>query len=100
MTKAYKVVIGHEKDFYGYNTNIEIAKFFFNKEDAEALMKEGEFTEKYTAIYTTDEDGEVRKTCTGAQWYEREKKNARPFEKVVLETRIVNGYRLEEIEIN
>ncbi len=57
MTKAYKVVEGYEKDIYGYTTNIEIAKYFFNKKDAVAEYKKGEYTYKETAIYTTYKDG-------------------------------------------
>lgn len=38
---AYKVVTGYEKDFYGYDTNTEKAKYFFNKKDAKDFQKEG-----------------------------------------------------------
>lgn len=100
MTKAYKVVTGHETDYYGYRTDIEIAKYFFNKEEAEELMKKGEYTYTYTAIYRTRKDGVVTKGTTGAAYYEREKAQAQENEKVVLESEILNHYRLEEIEIN
>jgi len=98
--KAYKVVTGYEKDFYGYTTNTEIAKYFFNKEDAEAEYKKGEYTNEETVIYTTYKDGTVGRATTGAQWYEEYKKNAKEYEKVVKETTIENIYRMEEIEIN
>jgi hypothetical protein len=46
--KAYKVLTGYQKDHYGYSTNNEIAKYFFNKEDAEKLLEEGgTFTASY-----------------------------------------------------
>lgn len=74
MTKAYKVVTGYEEDFYGYTTDVEIAKYFFNKADAEAEYKKGEYTYKETAIYTTFNDGTVGRATTGANWYENAKK--------------------------
>ena len=100
MTKAYRVVTGHEEDFYGHSTTIEIAKYFFDKKEAEKFYKKGERTYEITAIYTTYKDGTVVKTTTGAAFYEREVKNARENEKVVKETVINNIYRMEEIEIN
>jgi hypothetical protein len=100
MTKAYKVVTGHKKDYYGYPTEVEIAKYFFNKEDAETEYKKGEYTFEQTVIYTTYKDGTVGRAITGAIWYEEEKKDAKPNEKVVKETVIDNHYRMEEIEIN
>jgi hypothetical protein len=100
MTKAYKVVEGHETDYYGYPTNIEIAKYFFNKEEAEAEYKKGEYTRKETAIYTTYKDGTVGRATTGAKWYEKEKARAKANERVELETVVANRYTMEEIEIN
>ena len=100
MTKAYKVVTGYAKDIYGYTTNTEIAKFFFNKEDAEKLYKEGEYTREETAIYTTFKDGTISKATTGANFYERRKKEAKENERVELEKVVENKYKMEEIEIN
>lgn len=100
MVKAYKVVVGYERDDYGYTTNIEVTKYFFNKAEAEAEYKKGEYTYEETAIYTTYKDGTVMRSTTGAQWYEERKKDARKNEKVVKETKIGNHYRMEEIEIN
>lgn len=98
-TKAYKVVTGYETDFYGYSTDIEIAKYFFNKADAEAEYKKGEYPYEQTVIYETLEDGRVMKSTTGIQFYERELRDARENERVVKETEILNAYRMEEIEI-
>ena len=100
MTKAYKVVTGYEKDFYGYTTNNEIAKYFFNKADAEAEYKKGEYAYEQTVIYTTYKDGTVGRATTGAKWYEERKRDAKTNERVVKETTIENEYRMEEIEIN
>lgn len=100
MTKAYKVVTGYKKDFYGYTTNIEIAKYFFNKADAEAEYKKGEYTYEETAIYTTYKDGTVGKATTGAQYYEERKARAKANERVEIEKVTANAYRMEEIEIN
>ena len=100
MAKAYKVVIGYEVDHYGYRTDIEIAKYFFNKEDAEKLMKEGEYTYPETVIYTTFEDGTVTRGTTGVRYFEEHKVRAKENEKVVIEEEVRNKYRLEEIEIN
>jgi hypothetical protein len=49
--KAYKVLIGYEKDHYGYSTNNEIAKYFFNKEDAIKCRNEGTTYEYNGEIY-------------------------------------------------
>ena len=100
MTKAYKVVTGHEVNFYGYTTDVETAKYFFNKADAEAEYKKGEYTIEQTVIYTTYKNGTVGKAVTGGIWYEDRKKNAKANERVEKETVIENAYRMEEIEIN
>ena len=98
--KAYKVRTGWEKDFYGNTTNTEIAKYFFNKEEAETYYRTGEYTTEETVIYTTKENGEVVKAITGAQWFEDRKRNAKENERVAKETVIRNAYTIEEIEIN
>ena len=100
MTKAYKVVTGYEVDYYGYRTDIEIAKYFFNKEEAEELLKKGEYIYPVTAIYTTLKDGTVTRGTTGARYFEEHKARAKENEKVVIEEEVRNNYRLEEIEIN
>jgi hypothetical protein len=97
--KIYKVVIGHETDEYGYSTAKEIAKYFFDKEKAEKLYKSGEFTYKETQITSTFDSGYVSVSYTGVGFYEREKKNAKPWEKVELVERISNHYKFEEIEV-
>lgn len=95
----YRVVTGHKTDFYGYNTNEEIAQYFFNKEDAEALYNEGRYTVKATQITTTFANGYVSKSTTGAQFYEVRKANAKPNEVVELIEEEYNRYRMEEVEV-
>jgi hypothetical protein len=95
----YRVVTGTKVDFYGYNTHEEIAQYFFNKEDAEALYNEGKFTVKATQITTIFADGTTSKSTTGAQYYERNKANAKPNEKVELIEEEYNHYRMEEVEV-
>lgn len=41
MIKAYKVIVGYKEDHYGRDTNDEIVKYFFNKEDAIKCRNEG-----------------------------------------------------------
>ena len=95
----YRVVTGTKVDFYGYNTHEEIAQYFFNKEDAEALYNEGKYTVKSTQITTTYANGYVGKSTTGAQFYEIRKANAKPNEVVELIEEEHNHYRLEEVEV-
>ena len=98
MTKAYKVVTGI-KGNANYNGS-EVAKYFFDKKEAEKFYKEGERTFEITAIYTTHADGTITRGIIGATFYEEEVKNARENERVVKETVVENDYRMVEIEIN
>ena len=99
--KAYKVLKGYNKDHYGYtDLNSENALYFFNKEDALAEYKKGEFIHEYTAIYTTYANGKVSKATTGRQFYQRRLETKEEYETVVLETEVMNAYKLTEIEIN
>ena len=95
----YRVVTGCKVDFYGNSTHEEIAQYFFNKEDAEALYNEGKYTVKSTQITTTFANGHISKSRTGAQFYEITKANAKPNEKVELIEQEYNHYRMEEVEV-
>lgn len=97
--KAYKVLMGHKTDEYGYSTHVEIARFFFNKTKAEAFYKSGECTTKKTRITIKFEDGTESIGYTGASFFEKEKKNARPNMVVELVDVVFNRYFFEEIEI-
>jgi hypothetical protein len=97
--KIYKVRTGYKTDFYGYTTNQEEAKYFFNKADAEALYNEGKHIVKETHIITTNANGTTTTATTGATYYERCKANARPNEKVELVAVEYNHYTMEEVEV-
>ena len=96
----YRVVTGCKVDFYGNSTHEEVAQYFFNKEDAEALYNEGKYTVKSTQITTTYANGYVSKSTTGAQFYEITKANAKPNEVVELIETEYNHYRMEEVEVH
>lgn len=98
--KIYRVVTECKTDFYGYNTNEEVAQYFFNKEEAEALYNKGKFTVKTTQITTTYADGYVSKSTTGGQFYEISKAKAKPNEVVELIEKEYNRYRMEEVEVH
>ena len=107
--KAWKVRTGYEKDFYGYTTNTEINKYFFNKEDAEKLYNEGIYYEEETHTTTIYNNGYVSKSVTGINFYEREVKDAQytkerkeNIKDIIVEKVKVpyNKYTIEEIEIN
>lgn len=95
----YRVVTGYKKDFYGNSTKEEEAQYFFNKEEAEALYNEGKFTMTSTLIITTYADGTISKGTTGSQFYEREKRLAKPNQTVELIEKEYNNYRMEAIEV-
>lgn len=97
--KIYRVITGCKSDFYGHSTNEEVAQYFFNKEEAEALYNKGKFTVKTTQITTTYADGYVSKATTGAQFYEVSKAKAKPNEVVELIEKEYNRYRMEEVEV-
>ena len=97
--KAYKVKMGYEKDWYGYQTNNAIEKFFFNKDKAIELYKKGEWTEKVCVIYTTYSDGHIGSTTVEIGSFEKYAKLARKNQRVVIENKIYNKYTFEEIEI-
>ena len=97
MATLYKVRTGYEVDEMGYPTTTEKAKYFFNKNAAEAFYKTGEFTRKITRMTTTYEDGYVSVGTTGANWYEHEKKNAGPNTVVELIEEVQNYYTFETI---
>lgn len=95
----YRVVTGYKKDFYGRSTKEEEAQYFFNKEEAEALYNKGKFTMTSTLIITTYADGTISKGTTGSQFYEREKRLAKPNQRVELIEQEYNNYRMEVIEV-
>ena len=97
--KIYKVRTGWKTDFYGYTTDEEIARYFTDKEKALALYNKGAYTYKVTQITRTHKDGTQIVSETGAQYYEREKADAEPNEKVELAERHENHYTFTEIEL-
>lgn len=94
----YRVIYAHGTDEYGYNDGTEKAKYFLNKDAAEAFYKMGEYITRETRITTTFKDGTTSVGTLHAMYYEREKANARPWEKVELVERIENYYRIEKVE--
>ena len=99
MAKIYRVRTGYNKDFYGHNTT-EKAEYFFNKEEALARYKEGEVKTYETQITTIYPDGYKSIGKTGAQFFEREKANARPNQIVELVEIVCNYYDFEEVEVH
>ena len=97
--KIYRVVTGYGVDEFGESNHEEEAKYFLNREKAEAFYKSGEYLWEETRITTHFKDGTKSVGYTGAMWFEREKKNARPYETVELVSRVYNQYRFEEIEV-
>lgn len=94
----YRVVTGYGTDEFGYSNHEEVAKYFLNKEAAEAFYKTGEFSYQQTQITATFANGYVSVSTTGANWFEERKAEARPYEKVELITTTENHYRFETIE--
>lgn len=93
---AYKVILGHETDFYGHATDKEIAKFFFDKEKALELYNTGKVVYEVVVTYTK---GSSLKSETSLANYERCLKYKRENETVVIETKERNKYKFEEITI-
>ena len=97
--KAYKVIVGIKSSHLDYRTPIE--EYYFNEDDARKRYEESAYYYKQTVIYERTKEGKfIPYTTRLAERYEESVAEARPNQKVVLESVKCYKFQLEEIEIN